>query len=537
MKKFFHFLTSEEFLVAFFSLIYLFFAYGPLTYQFLTPLPQNKVFLGSFGFPPDFWGNIINFQQGRLGHWLFLPKITSTLSGSPNLLKIEYRFLGQLSRFFPIDFILFFHLSRFFLSLVFLLVVYKIITEIFENKNERLAVYLLVLFSTGIGDLGKKVLNYWTPLSLFQRAAYYPHYLFAFIFSLITLLSLQKTLKFKKTKYLFLAIFFGWLVGLIHGVNLILIDLGILFSLIFLLLKSFFQPKKIYFSFIFYLIIFLIFSFFPLFYVYWVSHSYPWNLLSKHDLEFNLTSVVSPWELIWGIGPMFFLAIGGSILALKKETSWNLILFPWGFTYFLGYAFIWRLINYNAVRFLQTPFFVILAILSGLTLRKISKILNQKISPLVLAGGIIILSWPVIKFSYQINIFNFRNYGDYLYWADKQKLEAIKWLAKNSQEKDIVLADKINGELIAALAGNFVYLTHHTSELDNFSQLENNAKMFFSQQWSEKESQKFLEKEKIKYIFWGKEEKELGKKENLNYPFLEKVFENSQVVIYGFKSK
>ena len=66
-------------------------SYGPLVWQFLNP-PEGKVFLGSFGFPPDFFGNLISFEQGRRGHWLNYPKLSSAISAPPTFTRFQYNF-------------------------------------------------------------------------------------------------------------------------------------------------------------------------------------------------------------------------------------------------------------------------------------------------------------------------------------------------------------------------------------------------------------------------------------------------------------
>ncbi len=136
--------------------------------------------------------------------------------------------------------------------------------------------------------------------------------------------------------------------------------------------------------------------------------------------------------------------------------------------------------------------------------------------------------------SWSINWENFQWAGDYLYFTQPETLAAIRWLGKNTTERQIVLADKINGELIAALAGNFPYvnteITNFPDEL--FNRLENSLSNFYRQTQTNEEAKKFLQDNKINFVFWSDQEKRIALKDNLDYPFLTKVYENKQTIIY-----
>lgn len=527
MRKLARFLFSEELIVIFFSLILLACSYGPLAWQYLNP-PPGKIFLGSFGFPHDFFGNLISFQEGRLGHWRHFPKLTSTVTGEPTLIKFDYIFLGQLSRLFPINPVVFFHLSRLIFSISLIIVSYWLISQIFKKKHLRLTAFLLAFFSTTLDPNRGSLVDLWTPLTVFQRSAYYPHYLFSFIFILLALYFLYQVLSYAKLGNLILACFFGFLSAWTHPPSIITVFLTFPIYLFLTLLVSQFKAQVFLRKLIF-LVTFCLISSLPLLYLFQVSSIHPWNLISRTDVVFNISSVISLWKFLTGIGPLAILAIIGAYLAIRKGNELSLLLAPWSIVYFLGFFFLWKIIGYNSVRFLQTPFYLILGILSAFILDALPKTLAKKWFWLVLL--ILLLNLPAYNQNLKDNLLNFSHLHPYIN-TSPEMVTAINWLSQNTDEKEIILTGETNGMLIAGLAGNLPYLTPYARHLDNFFELENKVRQFLSQSWREERARQFITQEKIGLIFFGEQEKNLSLKNELQYSFLTKAFENPKVIIY-----
>ena len=256
----------------------------------------------------------------------------------------------------------------------------------------------------------------------------------------------------------------------------------------------------------------------------------PLNLISKVDLLYSLNQYISPADLLLGIGPTAILALFGAWLAIKKGREWAFLLAPWAVVYPLGFFFVYRIVGCNSARFLQTPFFVILGILSTFALNKLAKLLNRKII-FLMALFLLIPNLPAYRQSFIDTRLNFSHFHPYIN-TSPQMVSAFEWLEQNSQESEIVLASPTNGMLITALSGNFAYSTLFAQALDNYPQMESNIQQFLSQQWPKKQAETFIVKENIKFIFFSPEEKKLGGKTDLTWPFLVPAFENSEVTIY-----
>lgn len=517
-KRIFKLITGEEFVICLLAIILLVCSYGPLINKYLDPLP-GKVFLGVFGFHPDFYGNLIAFQEGQAGLWQHLDKTSSTASGPPVWLKLEYRLLGQLSRLLPLEMTISFHLSRFFLSLILILVSYQLISAVFKEKSRRLAAFGLAFFSTSVGPMFNQLLIfYWTPLAVFQRAAYFQHYLLSFIFILLAIIYLSQALERLDRKKLFWASFFGFLAGFVHAFGLISLFLTFPFYILVAKKKS---PK------LGFLIFFGLFSSLSLLYQFHIRTLLPWSLFTNIELYFNLTDDIRPIDFIMGIGPTLFLGLAGAYLAIKKRDSLNLLLAPWAVVYLVGYWFLWRFFRLNSARFLQTPFFIILGILSVYPIEILAK--NQPKKILVITALVLLLSLPAWHLSVLINQ---RSFTDEKVYASTDFLTAVNWLKGKGEQTDVILAGENDGMIIAARAGLMPYFATFSGNLPTFSSLQKNVNNFYNQIWSARQAADFLKKERIKFIFWGPEEKNLTFKDSLGYSFLQKVFENSEVTIF-----
>jgi len=506
-------------------------SYGPLVWQFLNP-PEGKVFLGSFGFPPDFFGNLISFEQGRLGHWLHYPKLTSTISAPPTFARFQYNLLGQLSRLLPFEGVISFHFFRFLFSLAFMFLTAFLIWKIFSHWFGRITAFTLAFFASSFFSL--KLINFWSPLGVFQRAAYYPHYLWSFVFLLLAFWWLYRALEEKKVSLLLLASFFGFLTAF-HPPVIVSFYLTFPFYLLIFLFRQ--KPNfKNFLKEAGFLAIFVAISSPPLFYLWQIGKIHPLDLLTRFDLEYNLIKFITLKDFFLGIGLVALFSFAGGFLAIKKSSRLFWLLAPWSVVYILGFFVVWEIANSNSARFLQTPFFVFLGILTTLALEEIYR--RKKI---FLAWGLFLITifsgFPAWFLSLKANIENFTSaHFSYPYiFSSPSKVEALRWLGKNSQEKDVVLSGETNGMLIAAFTGNYPYLTVYAPQDGEYDKIWENSRLFFQKKWPEKKASEFVKKEKIKFVWIENEENIIAGGKFEPYLFLEKVFENQEVIIYKVK--
>jgi len=84
--------------------------------------------------------------------------------------------------------------------------------------------------------------------------------------------------------------------------------------------------------------------------------------------------------------------------------------------------------------------------------------------------------------------------------------------------------------LIAAFAGSYPYLTAYIPQDSKYGKIWKNSRLFFQKKWPEEKVKEFLKKEKIKFVWVGKEENIIAGGKFTPYLFLEKAFENPEVI-------
>ena len=530
-----HFFKKEETVAALLIILILFLSYSPLLYH-LKASPAGKVFSFSTGYPPDFLANLAVVQEGYLGDLVTTSKNSSTIPSPPIFNKMECILIGHLARIFKLRPEIFFHLARFFLSLSLLLTSYYLLFFVFKKSWQRLTGFILILFSTQI-DLNflplikhELLINYWTPLHFNQRFSYYPHYLFSFLFLLWAILFLARALKEKKRKFLVLAVFFGFLSSFVHPPPMLLLYLCLPF---YLALKFLSQKKKKSSLFNWSWIIFCVFIFaavssLPLFYLKTTVQTPLLARVLQVEKQFSLP--LSPLEIILGIGPTFFLSLLGLKKVLQSDNDLLLLLLPTPLVLLLGFFYITKILGLANARFLQSPFFIFLGILSVLGIQSLKKHAGKKFV-IFFSLLTIFFSTTGLNFALKMKTYAFRD-SPFVY-IDQEVMSAIDWLEENTDQKEIVLSSYETGTLIIAYSGNRVFASTFVLLTDR-AEIQPELISFFKQNFSAEEATAFLKKRKISYVLFGPEEEKLTGEQDLSYPFLKLIFENKKVKIYGF---
>lgn len=104
------------------------------------------------------------------------------------------------------------------------------------------------------------------------------------------------------------------------------------------------------------------------------------------------------------------------------------------------------------------------------------------------------------------------------------------WLRSNTPKNSIIISSFASGNLIPIFSLHQVYLghPHGTAQFpEKFYKVEQ-----FFREWNDDEKASFLKENKIDYLFFGPEEKELSAFNPDEKSYLKKVFENSLASIY-----
>ena len=506
-------------------------------------------------------------QQAKDGHWLFKDLYTSEPQ-QRMIFNPLWLWVGLFGKIFSLSNVLAFQLSRIILILVFIVLAYLFISYFFENRQKRKVCLILLIFSSGLGawmepllraripDLLKIGYLYLPPdiwvaesntfLTLYNT----PHFIASL--SLIILIFSLMLLSFKngKIKYSIFAGVAALALFFFHPYHLplIFLVLGIYILVIFI------KNKRIIWQWIKYYLILLLFSLPAILYHFRMLDSDP---LGRQRAIQNLCITPPLWLVLAGYGFLIIFAPAGIYFLLKNKKLDDKYIFiiTWLIVQFL---IIYFPINFQRrfIEGLHVPLVVLTTIgLSSLYRclqkklpSKLSFFLNNKTLAVILFVILFCTSNLCILTSDLTLYYKFSRLPEspiFSIYPSKETMESIKWLKENTSENSIILANTPSlNELVPAFSGRIVYIGHWGETLFLKEKLEKFS-WFLTGEEDDIEKYKFLQKNRIDYLFWSKEngytnylvdsnEKKLGFKKFIpeKKDYLERIFEKGKIAIY-----
>lgn len=576
MKKYFVFIFAFAFLLV---------SYIPNIYEASVTnlLPNDRVMIwGEHIYTYDYNVYLSKIRQGQEARWSVIDKYDNNPQQKGVFLQMIYLLSGKLTAPLHLSLTLTFHLLR---TVASFLWIYTIIyLSVFFLKKP--ALYTLgVIFSlltTGFPVFYRfenswwvgSYMSWWQEMDIVKRISFLPHDTFNYIFiSIFTILLylINKTSRSKYFWFLCLLIFFSVFIHPSAAVVfffswMIYYSIKVVWSLSFTK-KNFVEIGKK--TVILGLVILL-----PLLYIKSVTATYPWKSLTEFDKIYRLS--VNVKEYILALGLVFFTGLAGIIVVLIKKHERLLSVATW----FLGAwvaIFIFKLFpDQSELRFIQTANHIPLAILSvyflEYLLKKGSSIphfsLNGRARPDVTSGLrtsqviqngylrflkllVYIIIIYIVLMGTVMSYFSVKAQNQFIHqravatiplvpypsqvmYPLKDFYNGIKWLEMNSLRSSIVLSKYTAGNYIPAYSGNFVYFGHNP-ESPHFDERSQKVEYFFSGAMSPTEAYKFLQTEKINYVFYGPQEKDKNTQSIDRYEFLKPVYQSALVTIFEVK--
>jgi len=490
--------------------------------QFLIHFPD---FLGFKNTPENMWytGQVswfdpwdINpyFNMIRLGRksWLFKNYYTTEKQpGAP--IHTTYIILGKLAKLFSLSDILTFHLAAIFLGSIFLWLLYRFIHFFVSDYIKTILIFSLAVFGGGLGwiffnriavpDIN---LTGFMLVSQLKR----PHEAVSSIFYLLTLFTAFKTITERKIKF-FPSLFVSTLLLCFLHVYMILAVLTITF--IFSLLLSLRKKQA--------------FNFFPLLLEGMAAGFF--GLLTLKSFIFNPSfqglvkqqqSSANPLLMLLGFGfmtPFLFVS-----LIKPAKTSKLTFIKVW----FLSQFFLLYLPLGFQKLFLRNLF----VSASMLTIIGIKTLIKERTNFILLCSLLLFISSFDYFFIFSKRVAEIKTVNPWIYQSSAEK-QAYDFLDRNTQDEDGVIAAFLTANHLPAHTWCRVYLGH-SFQTPNFAEKMEKQVSFFSGKMETEQAKQFLQQNSINYIFWGPQEKELVKTDNLDYDFLKLVYENQKVKIF-----
>ncbi len=248
------------------------------------------------------------------------------------------------------------------------------------------------------------------------------------------------------------------------------------------------------------------------------------------------------WEYLLGTGPIFFLGLLGAIVSIiRRDRQFQPLIF-WVIVTFAFAILFTHLKEQSPLRFTQTGLFIPLGILGAYFFYRLFslkccqtyrgtfwKTAIVSIICLYLLENLLVikssLDWQITWISQRIRAnIPLVPYPPQTMYPLKEWMNGIRWLKYNTMRDEVVLAQITAGSYIPAYAGNTVYFGQ--SNTVEYEKKQSELILFFQGKMTADQAKSFLQRGRIKYIFFSVQEKELagGKELTFFYPFLKTVF-------------
>jgi hypothetical protein len=543
---------------------------------------------------PDYNLYLSKIRQGFEGHFLAAEKYTSELHQG-SLIQEFYVVLGLLGRILDIDPNLSYQLGRLLFSPLLLLIILMLTRFYFKSFKWQIAAFIIIIVSgsfprfyqdaQGTLQIGR-FMEWWSNIDALQRITFIPHILFGQVISFYLLYKLTiKQPGHLTIRRLVVYILLGNLTGLVFPPSLITL-IGVISLIIILrsiikfskntlnlkaggskegfpneaslgitdkslvsrgraLEAKFGIPERQDPQII--MMIFILLTLPSLLYIFFLTKQIPWSAL----VDFHRTHpmMIPFWQYILGTGPIFFLGIAGAIVSIvKRQRQFQPLIF-WVLTTFAFAVFFTHFREQSPLRFTQTGLFIPLGILGAYLFYELYHLSNlghlshlfRPTIPVILSLYIlgsfymmtVSLKWQTTWITQRVRAtMPAVPYPPQTMFPLTSWMDGIRWLRDHTDHNDVVLAEITAASHIPAYSGNTVYFGQANTV--DYEIKQQQVWNFFEGKMTASEAQNFIQRGRIKYVFYSIQEKEKSQGLNLEtvYPFLKPVFNNQTVTIY-----
>ena len=478
---------------------------------------EGYLFGGFLINPQDGNSYLAKMEEGWRGDWKFTLAFTAEKSEGA-FLFLFYIFLGHIARITHISMVLVFHISRVLSVLILVFALYQFTNWLFkEHPENALKAFLLCLFGSGIGWLfllfGLVTSDLWVAETYpFLSAFASPH------FSLGIAILLWMFLEFAgqlSTMRCIRLVVWGLLLSIVMPFGIVVAGgIGFLWKV-----SKWFSTHK--------LELWPLIAGFSLggpflLYQYIAIQNDP--LLSIWNAQ-NVTQSPSVWDLTIALIPAIIFAVF-AILRIIKVSQWNeqtRLLVIW---VVIGAVMIY--FPFSLQRRFMFSYYIPVSCLAVIGIQFLQssphKVFN-KLYPFLFSTSIITNLFVIL-----LAIFGIVQKSS-LFYLTKDEVAAYDFLRTNGFNNALVLCAPETGNFIPGWTGDRV-IYGHEFETVYADQNEKQVIDIFSSRISISAVNDYLLRQKVKFVFWGPREKELGPAE-----FLSKrkpVYQNGSVEIYSW---
>jgi hypothetical protein len=502
----------------------------PYLYAYLVA-PDDMQFTGLLSNPMDGNSYLAKMRQGAQGKWLFHLSYTSE-DHDGAFIFTYYLLLGRLSALLGLPLILTYHLARVVNSLVLLFITYYFGSLFDLDKSTRRTAFLFIGLSSGLGWLAV-LFNVFAPdLWVPEAISFYsifanPHFplavalmLLAFAFVIVPLQAESEDSQQEAwpsvRRHSILAGLSSLLLGVVQPFCVVTVYSVLGGYFVLRLLKERRLPwPEILKGMVAGVVTAPIIT-----YDYYV---YTFNPVLYAWSEQNVTLSPPTWVYAIAYGFVLVLAVGGTVLAIRRRSKADLFLLAWVLVNcLLLYA------PFSLQRRLVTGLHIPLCILAAMALSRYVLPRFSLARKTMILGALIVLIMPSNLFVLMASMAGAAQQDPRLYLY-QDEMEAMAWLEENTQPTDIVLASPEMGLFIPAWAGNRV-LYGHPFETIKAEEKKALVEEFFREGIGSRAGREIVWLYHPVYVFYGPRERELGEPTS-EYGTLTIVYQNESVTI------
>lgn len=545
------------------SFIFVVISFIPTLFEHVrrSSVPVHRQVLLEHNYLFDYNFYLSRIRQGMEGRWTVTEKYYNHPHQS-SLLQIIYLWMGKIGALFSLETPVIYHLMRALFGFLLLFLTGLWATSLIGGWWG----YLAYLFTITAGSWPVLVLagsdwrfgthmGWWSVIDSLQRITTLPHVLIGQIF-LVMFLWRFSLLGSDSPRLLRMFIWgiFGLIAGIIFPPTLIVVYVVFaVLSVLELILtpdgKTTSSLKKWVRHNLLPRAVFFLLSVPALVYLQLMMQVMPWSALALFDIEHRIPLPYKEYAL--ALGPMLPLGMTGLIIALIRRKRKLLGSVAWIAAIGLLYLIFEYVPTQSPLRFTEALIHIPLGVMTAYLFDQLYHLGNvghlgylRRLTIGFFIGFVLLLGFGVM--------------GSMVMWLTDEKvakgagtwkvpianqlvyplrdfMDAVYFLRDNAPTDAVVLGYVTAGNYIPAYAGQYVYIGHaNTPDEDEKEAI---VREFFSGKMTLEEAQKFLRQERISYIFFGPQEREVaaGFEVGKQYDFLFQVYTNSETQIYSVK--
>lgn len=551
---------NKKIILIFLSLLFVFLSFTPSLYEIYhaKDLPKDRIFVLEHNYMFDYNFYISRIREGQEDKWLITEKYYNK-SHLSSLFQIIYLYLGKAGKVFSMDPQASYHASRIIFGFILLYLIGLFVLEHFDNLWAFVA-YLLIVTSGSYPILIKletggyrfgTYMGWWSAMDSLQRITFIPHVLIGQIFILIFIWKLAtKSIYHLPPIKLIIWGLTGFVIGIIFPPTLIVVYavFGVISFLELFFIKSGKSLKVWINTKILPKFIFFILSFPSFIYLQYMFRIDPWKALALFDIQHRINLPYNEYML--ALGPVLPLGVAGMITALIRREKKFVLSAVWILAIWLLFLVFEKVPQQSPSRFTEALIHIPLGMLTAYFFYTLWNLRTRLNKPLIkyykVILGFIVTSEIVMGILVMLSMVMWLTdqaygkrvggwqvpIGAQVAYPLKGFMDGIYFIRDNTPKNSVIMTYITAGNFIPAYAGQYVYIGHaNTPDEDGKEKI---AASFYRGQMSMEEARDFLVRENASFVYFGPQEKELGKIEDLKtvYPFLSEVYRNQKVLIY-----